>query len=201
MALETYDELKAEIADWLNRTDLTVRIPSFIRLAEAQMNRRLDCRQMEQTITLSLADETYPLPCGFAGVKSFRIDGTPSQPLTYVLAPELDTAFGSVGKPWRYTISGESFVFDPAPDTDYAARLRYRKRVPNLSSAVRCNWLLEDHPDAYLYGSLMQAAPYLRDDERIGTWSGLYESALSDIAADDKRQSQPSTLNARGRQL
>ena len=37
MALTTYTELKAAIADWLNRSDLTSQIPDFITLAEAEM--------------------------------------------------------------------------------------------------------------------------------------------------------------------
>ena len=46
MALTTYTELKASLADWLNRTDLTAAIPDFITLAESQMERQLRLRQM-----------------------------------------------------------------------------------------------------------------------------------------------------------
>lgn len=197
MALDTYDGLKASIADWLNKTNLANQIPDFIRLAEAQFNRELDTREMVDTITLSAASEDYPLPCDFAGVKSFRVEGSPSLPLQYVLPEALDSAFGT-GRPCRYTIT-DRIVLDPVPDAAYSMRLRYRKRVPALSSSRRCNWLLDKHPDVYLYGSLMQAAPYLRDDARIAVWGSMFASALDAITQDDKRQAHPSTTNAAGR--
>jgi hypothetical protein len=50
-----------------------------------------------------------------------------------------------------------------------------------LSSSVPCNWLLRSHPDAYLYGSLMQAAPFLRDDERIPVWGQFFSNAINSI--------------------
>ena len=45
MALSNYTELKASIADFLNRDDLTSVIPDFITLAESQINR--DIRHMK----------------------------------------------------------------------------------------------------------------------------------------------------------
>lgn len=197
MALDTYANLKTAVASWLNKTNLTASVPDFIALAEAQMNRELDCREMVATTTLTISDEEYGLPCDFAGVQSFRIDGSPAEPLTYVLPHELDDAIGT-GKPTRYTIT-DCFVFDPVPDGEYEARLRYRKRLPSLSDTCQTNWLLRKHPDAYLYGALMQAAPFLRDDDRIATWGGLFKAAIDSINADDKRTAQPSTVNSRGR--
>lgn len=197
MALDSYAALKTAIAGHLNKTNLTAVIPDFITLAEAQMNRELDCREMIAVATLTISDEDYSLPCDFAGVQSFRIEGDPAIPLVYVLPHELDDAFGT-GKPERYTIT-DGFVFDPVPDAEYEARLRYRRRLPSLSSSCTTNWLLRKHPDAYLYGALTQSAPYLRDDDRLATWGGLFRAALDAINADDKRASQPATVNSRGR--
>lgn len=199
MALDTYANLKTAIAGHLNKTNLTAAIPDFITLAEAQMNRELDCREMIATTTLTISQEDLSLPCDFAGVQSFRINGSPAEPLAYVLPHELDDAFGT-GKPCRYTIT-DRFVFDPSPDGEYEARLRYRRRLQPLSNSCAANWLLLKHPDAYLYGALMQAAPYLRDDERIATWGGLFKAALDGINADDKRTAHPGTLNSRGRSM
>lgn len=201
MALDTYAGLKTAVADWLNKTTLANiddRAAEFIGLAEAQMSRDLDVREMSGTITLTIADEEMALPCDFAGVKSFRINGSPAAPLNYVQPSELDDAFGT-GKPCRYTIT-DRIVFDPVPDAEYEARLRYRKRIPSLSASTPTNWLLRKHPDAYLYGALSQALIYLRDDERQAI-RDAYGRAVLAIEEDDKRSAYPSTLNATARSM
>jgi hypothetical protein len=202
MALDTYANLKTAVADWLNKATLTGvgdRAAEFIVLAETWMNRELDTREMTATIAVTISTETMALPCDFAGVRSFRIDGSPSVPLLYAKPEEFDDAFGT-GKPTRYTVT-DVITFDPVPAASYTGRLRYRKRIPALSASLATNWLLRKHPDAYLYGALSQALIYFRDDERRIIES-RWAAALEAIQADDKRTAYPSTLNARaGRQF
>jgi hypothetical protein len=59
----------------------------------------------------------------------------------------------------------------------------YRANLPPLSAANESNWLLAFAPDAYLYGVLMEAAPYLADDDRIGVWAAGVQSAFADLNA------------------
>jgi hypothetical protein len=197
MALDSYAALKTAVAAWLTKPGLAGiddKAADFIALAEAQMNRELDTREMTVTETVTISDEEMSLPCDFAGVRSFRIEGSPSTALTYAKPEELDDAF-STGRPTRYTVT-DVITFDPVPDAEYTARLRYRRRIPALSASRATNWLLKKHPDAYLYGALSQAIVYFRDDDR-SLIESRYAAALSAIAADDKRTAYPSTLNAR----
>lgn len=199
MALDTYDALKTSVAGWLNKAGLSgvdALAADFIALAEAEMNRDLDVREMTRTITVTISDEEMVLPCDFAGVRSFRIEGSPAIPLQYARPEEFDDAFGT-GKPWRYTVT-DRIVFDPVPDAEYEARLRYRKRIPALSASCPDNWLLRKHPDAYLNGALKQAIVYFRDDER-SLIEARFAAALDAIRQDDKRTAYPSTLNADAR--
>lgn len=198
MALSNYSELQAAVAKWLNRKDLTDQVPDFIRLAETELNRELHCRQMIETLTVILTGEDFHLPCDFAGVQSFRLNGFPT-PLDYATPADLDASFG-VGRPYRYTIT-DRIVLDPAPDATYEARIRYRKRIPALSTTRRCNWLLEHHPDAYLAGAVMNGFLYLEDDARASTWAGKFNAAIQAINDDDKRQAFPAKVNAQGRRL
>lgn len=197
MALDTYTNLQASVAKWLNRKDLADQIPDFIRLAEADMNRLLDCRQMVETMTVTLSGEDFYLPCDFAGVLSFRLNGLPTTRLDYVTPADLDACFGK-GRPIRYTIT-DRIVLDPEPDGNYEARIRYRKRVPALSAANRCNWVLDKHPDAYLAGAVMNGFLYLEDDARAATWARKFSAAIDAINEDDKTQAFPAKVNAFGR--
>lgn len=199
MALDSFASLKTAVADWLNKTNLTgvdTKAAEFIALAESDMNRVLDTREMTATATVTISGEDMGLPSDFAGTRSFRINGNPSMALTYCQPEEFDATIGT-GKPTRYTIT-DRIVFDPVPDAEYEARHRYRRRIPALGSQMASNWLLKKHPDAYLYGALKQAIVYFRDDERA-LIDARFREAMDAIAQDDKRSAQPSTLNARGR--
>jgi hypothetical protein len=93
------------------------------------------------------------------------------------------------GKPKFFTVVGSEFRFVPTPDASYAAEIVYFARLNKLSVSVATNFLLTSSPDIYLYGSLLQAAPYLQDDARIQVWAALYERALSDLQVADDRGS------------
>lgn len=186
MALTTYDELKASIAAWLRRSDLTSAIPDFIALAEAQMNRRLRVRPMVARATASLGDEYSAAPSDFIAPISLTLDADPVIPLEYV-SPERIVQLeameweGRQGRPAFWSIVGTEFRFYPAPEAAYTGELTYWQKIPALSDSNTSNWVLENHPDAYLYGALLQSAPYLRSDDRISAWSPLYLQAIADI--------------------
>jgi hypothetical protein len=199
MALTNYTELKTAIADFLNRSDLTSQIPDFITLAEAQMQRKLSVPDMTGDVTLTISGEFTQIPADFAGVKSFRLVDTHSANLEFRREDEFDRFdYQGFGKPQFYTRAGENFQFWPFPGGDqpgsYQARLRYRKYLPALSADNPSNWVLDLHPDAYLYGALVQSAPYLKDDERVATWTAFFRSAIADINEDGRRQNQGATL-------
>ena len=63
----------------------------------------------------------------------------------------------------------------------YNAELYYFGKTDALSDSNTSNWILEHYPDAYLYGSLIHSAPYLKDDARIQVWAALYQSAIDSI--------------------
>jgi len=56
-----------------------------------------------------------------------------------------------------------------------------------LSDAAPTNWLLTESPDIYLYATLVQSAPYLKEDERTGIWSSFYEKLVEDMRIADER--------------
>ena len=57
MAISTYAELKSAVATWINRSDLTIQIPDFISLTEANMNRTLRTRRQITTASITVDAE------------------------------------------------------------------------------------------------------------------------------------------------
>jgi hypothetical protein len=199
VALNNYAGLCAAVARFLNRTDQTDNIPDFIALAEAEINRELQCRQMTGLLTLSVEDHESALPSDFAGVRSFFVQGSPPVPLAYVKPEELDGSFRR-GRPERYTIT-DRITFDPAPDAEYTVSMRYRRRLPPLSSTSSTSWLLQQSPDVYLNGAVMMGWLFLEDPAQAAAWGARFRDAIAAVNEDDQRQAYPSTLNATARAI
>ncbi len=108
----------------------------------------------------------------------------------------------AAGKPTYFSIVGNQIRVVPAPDTSYTGELTYYAKLYKLSSTVASNWLLTSSPDIYLYGALLQAAPYLQDDARISVWSALYLAGIEQLQlADDRSTTSGGSLTARARTL
>ena len=204
MALSTYTELKASIGDWLNRSDLTNAIPDFISLAEAQVERTLRTRQMIVRANAYFDAQYGAVPDNFLEAKSLKLTSTnPETPLSFLSIDALDneaTKYTASAKPKFFGVVGGQFRLVPTPDSNYTIELTYYAKLTKLSSTVASNWLLTANPDIYLYGSLLQAAPYLQDDARISTWSALYDRAMNESqTADDRSASSGGTLLTRAK--
>jgi hypothetical protein len=209
MALDgSYNGLKASIADFLNRGDLTSVIPDFIVLAEAQMARRFVSRAKQgmdiprrlvkrADTAFALGAEYVPVPSDIMGPLELMLTAVPPIELDYLenanLQHEKNLAC-RIGAPKYYSVVGGELQIYPAADQDYAAELTYVSRVAALSDTAPGNWILEDYPDVYLYGALVQSAPYLKDDSRLQLWGTLFTAAIDDICSSDPMPTDKSKL-------
>jgi len=199
MAISTYTELKASIANWLNRSDLTSEISDdFIKLVEGDLNAKLRIRQMEQIETITIDSETETVPTGFIAVRSLYIlsNGTKYH-LNYISPASLISIKGgsTSGLPRTYTIESdngtEQFRFAPAPDSSYTGYIQYYKAFTPLSSANASNYILASHPAIYLYGTLFHAANFIGgiDQGQSQSWLGMYQTALERLEDNDQNDS------------
>jgi hypothetical protein len=199
MALATYTDLQATIADFLNRQDLAASIPNFIALAEAHFNRTLRTRDMHARVITSLQFQYTQLPDDYRQLrKDPRILGVPGGKLVSVSEDALDELrdenLDATGTPKKFGILGDSIEVWPTPDTAYTMRISYYASIPSLTTSLSgTNWLMTKHPDLYLYTSLLQAAPYLKEDERIQIWDSGRQRALDEIMLEDQRSNYGGT--------
>ena len=199
MAISTYTELKASIANWLNRGDLSDEISDdFIKLTEADYNAKLRIRQMEQIDTVTIDSETVTVPTGFIAVRSFYILlSSTKHPLEYITPHNLFEIRGGsrTGRPRSYTIEAdnetEQFRFGPSPDTTYTGYLSYYKDIAALSDSNASNPILAKHPGIYLYGSLFHSANFLGgiNPQQTQNWLQMYVAALERCENNDKQDS------------
>lgn len=191
MALTTYTELKASLADWLHRSDLTSQIADFVTLAESEINTELRLRLMEadEALTLTSATRTVALPSRYIEPISLElvISGQSNQELTYRQPQQLaiNAAAGSTARPEYWTVNGSNIEFPNLSDATYTLKFRMLKGLD--LTATSTNAMLSAYPGLYLYGSLLQAAPYMVNDARIQTWKAMYESLKAKISRKEAR--------------
>ena len=279
MALSTYSELQTEIASWLDRSDLTAQIPTFIKLAEARINRTLRVRAMEtvvqhtmvglskrialpsdylqmrglkfssdkiatttlngeisdsvDTILLTSAADFTATGTILIGTEQITYTGKSTNTLTgcvrgansttaalhvdgstvdqiytswtegatlstgvstlYVLkyvSPEILTsvkAGSTSGVPSVYTMSAGHILFGPVPASYYTCEMVYYQKIPALTDAAPTNWCLTANPDLFLYGSLVEAEPFLMNDQRVQLWGLGFEKGMADLEEQDAK--------------
>ena len=191
MAIGTYAELKTAVANWLNRDDLTTNIPDFITLCEARLNRVLRTRAMEGLYTASTiaAQRDYNLPPNYLQMRALRLNTSPLVVLEYVSPEIMDRVWaGSAGgRPIAYTIKANELFLGPSPDAAYTMEMDYYRKFDSLSTIITTNAMLTDNPDVYLYGSLLEAEPFIKNDTRIQVWGTSFYKAITDIQDQDSK--------------
>ena len=205
MALTTYTELKASLANWLNRSDLTTEIADdFIKLAEADFNSKLRVRAMIAQVSITVNAETVALPTDFLQIRDFyTLSGQTKTPLVYTTPASMDITTGTstTGKPTSFTILGDTIRFSPVPDSSHTAIMNYFKKFPTLSSTNTTNYILASHPAIYLYGALFHAANFLGgiNPQQVQTWQQMYGTAMERLEQNDREdQFSGSPLVQRG---
>lgn len=186
MDFTDYTTLLDAIASTLHRTDLTAVIPGFVTLCESKMNRALNTADMEASTTLTLpVTGTVALPAAFHKARRLRLyDGSVFMDLTTTALYPSNYDGVTQGLPFQISIVGSNIVAKPLPTQTYTIYLDYYAKFTNLSG-TQTNWILTNYPGAYLYGSLLYAAPYLANDGRIALWKQLFDDEIADINRAD----------------
>lgn len=192
--ITNYSELLTATANWLDRSDLTNRIPEFVALAEAGLDRTLRARELITRATATLDEEYENLPRDFAQEIRLVLTGTsPSIQLRSMSPAALVQQFPSnlAGTPRAYAIVGPQMQFAPKPGATagLTIELTYYSKVSfyGLSSTNTTNVVLDEHPDVYLYATLSEAAPFLMDEKAERRFVSLREAAVerANLAGND----------------
>lgn len=211
MAVTTYTNLVSAVTEYLARdqdTTLTARIPDFITLCESKLNRIVQHPRMEKrsTTTVDTTDdepEFLTLPSDFQSMRRVRLSGVTGKPrLEYMAQSQLEDYRYSIDnvsdQPIYYSIMGDEMELAPTPGQNYTVEMVYRANLSGLSASNATNWLLDLAPDVYLYGTLLEAAAYMRGvDDMLPVWSAAFTSTIEQLNNHGLRQTVdvgPSTV-------
>ncbi len=199
MSIATYGQLKSAVANWLNRTALTDRIPEFITMATARIHYGsmeppfqsdpLRIRAMETSVSTTISTQRTQLPTGFLQARRLYLSSDPVRQLN----PISPTQFWSIwissttGAPKQFTIEGEEIVVGPAPDGSYTGQLLYYKSFTAFSDDADTNWLLTNAPQAYLHGALIEAHKFTRNQDGAQSSHAAFVGIINGLQAADKK--------------
>jgi hypothetical protein len=184
-----YTGLVEAVESTLNRTDITGDIGAFVVLAEAAMNRRLRSPEMVKRASVDIFDEYVDRPLDWLETIRYQVDTNPITVMEFVTPEEAiiqKTKYSASGIPKFYSMVGIQFQHVPAPDVSRAGELLYYSSLPPLN-LWGTNWLLKTSPDLYLYATLAHSAPFLKEDERLNTWVGIYDRLMAEQEVRDQR--------------
>lgn len=181
--ITNYTTLQSEVASWLARTDLTSAIPGFVQNFEEDflMDPENWAPWMENALSVTLSSSVAAVPTSpqYLGLKIAYFSGY--APLKRVTLEQLYARYprggGSSGPASFIARNGSNFEFGPEAQSGDLLGTYYGKPtlIRNAASDAVAHFLIVNAPQLCLYGSLLQATPFLQNDERLMTWKAAYD--------------------------
>lgn len=186
-AITSYATLVDAITDRMNNADLSSYAPEFIQMAEATFNRRLSNLEAEGQSTATAA-AAMALPYDYKIIRSVHLDD--HGPLGQLSPDDFQTKWAddTAGQPEDYALMAGELRLGPTPDATYTITMTYVRKLTGLSAVNTTNWLLESHPDLYLYASLMHAEFRGWNDERLPLIKSMSDEIMAEINIADAMQ-------------
>ena len=190
----TYNSLTALVLQYLERDDAAVIafIPTAITLAEFEIAQ--DIKTLGQlevvTATMQANNPVIAKPARWRKTVSMTLTTpTGKQPILLRKLEYLSSYWPDVtatGAPAYYAdYDYDHWFIAPTPDQAYAFEALCYTRLQPLASDNQTNWLTQNAPNAMLFGTLKQTAPFLKDDARLAMWSQLFTEAMTALKTED----------------
>lgn len=198
----TFETLKQDVQRYLERgatyaSDPVVyeQIPRLINLAERRISRELKIQGFIAVVsdTLTVGQSVYPKPDRWRDTVSINVGtGTNLANRTSLFARDYEYCRAywpnesQTDTPQFYAdYNYSNWLIAPTPDQEYPFEVLYYELPPLLDDSIQTNWLTEYAPQLLLYGTLLEATPFLKNDERIATWQQYYDRAAAMLNGED----------------
>jgi hypothetical protein len=195
-----YENLKFSVAKTLNRGDLTAIIPGFVQLAEAEIRREVRRKVLRRVVNITAEATTLPSDCAELRTIFLRTsDVTRDKPVD-VGTPEQFAVSrarngGVAGRPRRGMVVDNVLFVTPQPTEDGVdVELHFFEKLVALGASNATNSVLAEAPDIYYFGTLLQAVPYLKNDERVELWRTNLDRAIDQLNRVRDREESSASL-------
>lgn len=201
----TYDSLLVDVRRYLERgftqeSDQIVydQLPRLITMGERRIARELKIEGFIRAVTtpLSTGVAVYAKPDRWRDTVSMTVDGTPICARSYEYIKNYWPDIAQTGTPAYYADYDYShWIISPTPATDQTLEILFYEQVRFLGPDFQTNWLTEYAPDVLLYATLLEATPFLKNDERVQVWQAIYDRAAQALNGEDLKRIMDRTAN------
>lgn len=171
------------------------QLPRLINLAERRIARELKVQGFIAVVsgTMTVGQSVYPKPDRWRDTVSINIgtgSGLDKRKALFTRDYEYCRAYwpdeGETATPVFYAdYNYSNWLIAPTPDREYPFEVLYYELPPLLDDSVQTNWLTEYAPQLLLYGTLLEATPFLKNDERIAVWQQMYDRSAAMLNGED----------------
>jgi hypothetical protein len=189
----TYDSLNSTVLQYLERSDpaTVAAIPTFITLCEFEIAEQIKTlgQLNVATSTMSANNPVLQKPARWRKTVSMNLTtAAGAQPVLLRKFEYLKNYWPDAtqtAQPLFYAdIDYDNWYLAPTPDQAYSFEVLYYERIQPLSSDNQTNWLTRNAPNAMLYGTLLQAMPFLKNDQRQ-IFQEKYKEAIAALKTED----------------
>ena len=189
----TYDSLTSTVLEYLERSDAAVvnALPTFITLAEMSIAQQIKTLGQLQVAEFSsqIGSAVLQKPARWRKTVSMNVTvGSKKQPVLlrkYEYIKNYWPDSTQTGTPIFYSDTDwDHWYIAPTPDSAYQMEVLYYERIAPLSSTNQTNWLTQNAPNAMLFGTLLQAMPFLKNDQRT-IFQQQYTEAVQSLKEED----------------
>lgn len=194
----TYDSLLEDLRRYLERgftveSDAIVyeQLPRLITLGERRIARELKIEGFIRAVQTPLQPgvAVYLKPDRWRDTVSMSVDNKPVFARSYEYVRNYWPDEAQLGAPQYYAdYDYQHWILAPTPIAASTWEILYYEQPRFLGEDFQTNWLTEYAPDLLLYAALLEATPFLKKDERIGTWQALYDRAAQAINGEDLKR-------------
>lgn len=201
----TYESLLEDVRRYLERgftaeSDQIVyeQLPRLITLGERRIARELKIQGFIRPVQtpLQVGVAVYPKPDRWRDTVSMTVDGVPIFARSYEYIRNYWTDEAATGTPQFYAdYDYQHWLLAPTPATTATLEVLYYEQPRFLGEDFQTNWLTEYAPDVLLYATLLEATPFLKNDERVQMWQAMYDRAAQALAGEDLKRIMDRSAN------
>jgi len=183
-----YTELVAAIQSYTENQYSTTDVNTFIQQAEQRIYNSVQLPDLRKNVTgnMTSGNKYFSLPSDWLSTFSIAVINANNE-YTYLLNkdvnfiresfPDTDTPF--YGKPEYYAIFNDTtMLLGPTPDANYSSELHYYYYPESIVTAGN-TWLGDNFDSALFYGSLLEAAVFMKDEaDTVTQYMNKYNEAM-----------------------
>jgi hypothetical protein len=191
----TYDSLTSTVLQYLERSDAAVVnfIPTAITMAEFEIAQEIKTLGQMEVVdaTMNIGNPVIAKPARWRKTVSMTLSNSGQKQPIFLRKLEYLNEYSpdvtATGTPLYYAdYDFEHWFVAPTPDAAYAFEALCYTRLQPLASDNQTNWLTQNAPNAMLFGTLKQTAPFLKDDARLAIWGQLFTEAMTALKTEDQ---------------